>query len=438
MTSLRSRVADAGRSSKAAEDGSHRAQLLGKALMLLGAFAFSSANAVAKRIYALGASEMALFLARSAFVYMLNIVVEYKRNGRTAAMAVASFRVSNRRVLSLMCLRSLSGFAGITLLNLSFQAMALGDTFAVMMGTLTTSTILLARVVLGTSERLTLRTLAGGAIALVGLVFVTRPVAIFGGAGAPPSAAGVLFAMTSGLFFGAFNVLGRVLGRARGDPSRSASPAMLVSNYMLFIGMLAGLIALVASVTAPASPKWAWARLTMPRDGGVFCYIALYCVAILVGQLTLAAALGLIHAGRAAVLGLSEIGFSWLLGVVLLHERINALACAGTAIIFVGCVLAATGKAAAAEAPKAGPPSTSRVARDPGQAALAASGVVEFDESDWVEIVAAPVHQQVDAQEQGEARIPTPLPVAATALANAEAPSTPSAQPSAQLSEPYR
>ena len=264
MTSLRSRVADAGRSSKAAEDGSHRAQLLGKALMLLGAFAFSSANAVAKRIYALGASEMALFLARSAFVYMLNIVVEYKRNGRTAAMAVASFRVSNRRVLSLMCLRSLSGFAGITLLNLSFQAMALGDTFAVMMGTLTTSTILLARVVLGTSERLTLRTLAGGAIALVGLVFVTRPVAIFGGAGAPPSAAGVLFAMTSGLFFGAFNVLGRVLGRARGDPSRSASPAMLVSNYMLS-SACSGLIAL-ARAPAPASPKWAWAGLTMPRD----------------------------------------------------------------------------------------------------------------------------------------------------------------------------
>ena len=386
-------------------------------VLCVGAFLFSTANVLAKIIYSGGTSQTALFVIRAIAVYPLNIFLEAFRNGWASARRVAALRAGPAS--RLCALRGLCGWVGISLLNLGFMLMHIADAFALVLGVMSVGTVVGARICVGGNEKLTMRALAGNAFALVGLVLVTQPEMLFGQSGAPPLA-GVLLCIGSGVMLAAFNILSRVLGRARGDAASSgdASPAMLLSYYLVVIGMCSGAMALLApailgplqpspapftsmsnltnrnatatnATTSAALPRneasgpWEWTRFTPPVDTGAWALTACYCVCILVGQIFLAVGYGRLPAGRAAVIALTEIAYTWLLDVSVLREPTNALAACGTFVVFVGCALAATGTTKA-PAMSEGRGTT---ARADNRSLAQADAANTFDESDWVEVV---------------------------------------------------
>ena len=418
----------------------------GPALLLVGAFLFSLANILAKTIYTRGTSQTALFVVRAIVVYAMNVCLEAFRNGRASAVRVGSLRVGNRRLVGLCLLRSSAGWVGITLLNVAFMVMTIADAFALVLGTMTISTVVGARACCGGSERLTRRAMAGGLIAIAGLLLVTQPEAIFGGS-APPLA-GVLLCLWSGAVLGTFNILTRVLGRAKSGASGNvyASPGMLLSYYMVTVGVGSGAVALIAqaihrvdaSATEPAASAtnmddsvadvsstelggqmangtassahgaWDWTQFRLPSAAVTWAVTAGYCVCILAGQIVLAMGYARLPAGRAAVIALTEIGFAWLLDVTVLREPTNALAACGTFTVFVGCALAAMG--ATSTPPPAGSaseidgggadggggPPPARLARESLASADAAS---TFAAADWVEVVTPAPSVTVKADE---------------------------------------
>ena len=266
------------------------------------------------------------------------------------------------------------------------------------------------------SERLSARAFFGGFLAIVGLLLVTQPEALFGAAatrgtrqpnfGSPDSRlesgqeeagprgvasrlAGMACAIASGLAMSVFNLLTRVLGRGGSGGGGGASPSMLLSFYMVTVGSLSAVLALLAVIYRGWTrlEPWPWMRLLWPTHGAAWALVIAYCVTILVGQLLLAVGYARLAAGRASILALTEIGFSWALDVGVLREPTNALAAVGTLTVFVGCALAATGGQQLAAARAAAAPS--RVAdRD----SLAASGSAVFDARDWIEVVAVQAH----------------------------------------------
>lgn len=303
-------------------------------LMLVGAFFFASANVLAKSIYWRGMSQVALFLVRGVVVFGMNGALEAVRSGSAAARRVLTLRIGTRQLMQRTLMRSAAGFLGISLLNISFQLISLADAFALFLSSLTLVTALLARVCLDAgSERLTPQALGGGVLTLIGIMCITQPTFLFGGR--PPSGVGVALAIGGGIALSVFNVLSRMLGRA------NVSASMLVSYYMVVIGAGTALIAAVAQAVGPSAPFWA--TLVLSDDPAVWLYVLLYCGCILVGQLFLAFGYARLPAWKAAILTLTELGFSWTLDVFVLREPTNTLASTGTLVIFAGCVLAASG-----------------------------------------------------------------------------------------------
>ena len=368
--------------------------------LLIGAFLFASANCLASALYSRGVSETMLFIIRGVVVYAMNVAQEATRSGRAAAWRVAALSVGSKRLVALCWLRSSLGFVAITLLNFSFQNMNLADAFATVLGVMTILTIALAQLCLDGTERLSWHALCGGCIGIAGIILVTQPEAIFGGA-TPPSLTGVLTAIGSGCLFSGFNLLSRILGKVNGDGTArvAVSPSMLLSFYMVTVEAGALMIAGLSMLGGWALP---WTRLAFPFGLIVCVLAALYCACILTGQLCLASAYGRLPAGKAAIVGLSEIGFSWALDVFILQEPTNALACAGTATVFFGCALASGGQLSApsprvTELSKAPAPMLSTSHLSPAEQQLrdraeqqeqrltVAGGTGDVDIADWVE-----------------------------------------------------
>lgn len=248
----------------------------GSLALLLGAFLFASSNVVAKAAYNRHISQTALFIVRGLFVYLLNASLETVRSGPAAARQVLLLRAGSLRRVQLTMLRSSAGFLGIFLLNVAFQMMHLADAFAVVLGTMTLSTVLLARVCIGgAAEQLSLRAVGGGSVAAVGIVFVTQPTALFAGEAPPP--AGVALAMLAGSVLGVFNVLSRILGRAG---TQRVSPAMLLSYYMVFVGIGSAAIVAVFAVAAGKMTTPAWAEFVLPVDDAVCWGLVTLCAAL--------------------------------------------------------------------------------------------------------------------------------------------------------------
>lgn len=82
--------------------------------------------------------------------------------------------------------------------------------------------------------------------------------------------------------------------------------------------------------------------------------MATYCVLVLGFQLSLAAAYGLLPAGRAAILSLTELGFTWLLDTALLREATDPLAAVGILAIFCGSAISSVAESAAVGSGAAG------------------------------------------------------------------------------------
>ncbi len=346
----------------------------GSALVLCGAFLFASANAIAKALYDRDLNLVTLFVLRGAIIYCLNGAAVALHSGGAAARRVLTLRAGSRRLARLALTRSVIGLLAIAMLNLSYQIITLADAFALSLATMTTLTLALAPLAIGGSAEMASRgSLCGAAFALAGIVFVTQPSAIFGST--PPSATGVALGIGAGASFACFNLLTRLLGRAapptaeRSTSDTAAvdnadrhphahaplSPSLLLSYYMAVISLGALGVAVAAAIGTAAHidvPRQATFALHPLDELGAFTgwtLVILYCAAIMGSQLAFAAGIGRIPAGRASILSLTELSFSWALDVFVLREPTDALSIAGILAIFVGGAVA-TNPAGAADA----------------------------------------------------------------------------------------
>ena len=170
-------------------------------------------------------------------------------------------------------------------------------------------------------------------------------------------AAGIGAATFSGLCDAGFTLLTRQLSR-EGRPLGAVSPALLLSYFMAATFGCILVVGVVATATGLyLTDGFGWARLQgvtrhtpEPWDLGeppllLLALLLLYCVGILSGQLAMARGMATTRAGVGAILQVSEIAFAFVLDVVFLGERTNALAAGGTAIVFCSVSALACAKA---------------------------------------------------------------------------------------------
>lgn len=315
--------------------------------MLLACVSAAGMNTIAKLIYERGeVSQASLIFFRCVVVYVLNALVTAARSGRTLALWVITLRVESSVVARLALCRGAVGASAVYLFHLSFQLTSLADAIAIAMALEVVSTVLLARLCIQSGERLTTAYVAGGATALFGVLLVTQPAFIFGGE--TPSPAGSLLAIAGGLIYSLFNLLSRVLGRA--PPSEGGhqsacgalklgapvSPAALTA-YLMVVTALFSVGVQCAALATGAAPAWATFRFEPSYISSLL--LLLYSSLVLTFQLLCAAAYGLMPAGQAAILSLSELGFTALFDVFVLHEPTEPLAAIGMLTIFTGCAI---------------------------------------------------------------------------------------------------
>ena len=307
----------------------------GPLLVTIAACIFAAANACATGIYRRGGTIVTTFLIRCAVVYVFNGLLCWWREGREAARRVLLLRTGRRRSSLMAAGRGFNGaFLGV-LLNLSFVLLSFADAFTIFKGVDTVWTIAVSRLLLGSGERLQAAELLCGAFTLVGIVLIAQPPFLLGGAASTISAAGLLVACTAGTASGGFNVWTRALSRKGGPHEGHLPPAMLLSYFMVVVEICVLLIALVAHATRLAEVKgWEWTGLRSPGDATDVLLLLLYCTGILAGQLTMAEGYRTTRAGVAAFLALTELAFSYLLGVTALGEPTSFLATLGTAVVF--------------------------------------------------------------------------------------------------------
>jgi len=223
------------------------------------------------------------------------------------------------------------------LMNISFVLLTFADAFTIFKGTDTIGTIVLSRKLLGSSERLALREIACGGLTLLGIVLIAKPPLLFGSVAvaAPVSAGGLAVAMAAGCGSAGFNVFTRALSRKGGPHDGLLPPSMLLSFFMVVVFSYVATIAVVARVSGLAEVGgFEWTRLVAPSDAMDYLLLAVYCAGILSGQLMMAAGYATTRAGIAAFLALTEIAFSWVLGVTALGEETSVLAGVGTLVVF--------------------------------------------------------------------------------------------------------
>ena len=338
----------------------------GPFLVTLAAFIFAGANACATAIYRRGGTIVTVFLLRCFVVYVFNGIIVARREGRAAAAPLLLLRTGRRRSSLMATARSATGALLGILLNLSFVLLTFADAFTIFKGVDTLVTIVVSRVLLGSAEKLRLRELGCGALTLFGLLLIARPTFLFGPAedrGSPElvstaastpgvdddevfeglpialptvvSLGGFLVATCAGVFSGGFNVFTRALSRKGGPHEGHLPPAMLLSYFMVVVWIHVALLTLIAHLSGLAERKgFEWTRLRLPTLPYDWFLLGLYCLGILTGQLAMAAGYATTRAGIAAFLALTELAFSYLLGVTALGEPTSLLASLGTAVVF--------------------------------------------------------------------------------------------------------
>ena len=323
----------------APSDSSSHGKARGPLLVTLAACIFAGANAAATAIYRRGGTITTTFLLRCMVVYIFNALLVAWRNGGRAAKNVMLLRTGQRRSSQMAAARGAIGaFLGV-LLNLSLVLLTFADAFTIFKGVDTLGTIALSRVVLGRAERLQPMELCCAGLTFWGITLIAQPSTLFASAaaasGVQVSAAGLSVALAAGTASAGFNLLTRVLSRADGPHAPHLPPPMLLSFFMVVVFVAVLLLAAVGAASGLAErPEFSWMQLRWPMAVTDWLLLGLYCAGILIGQLTMAAGYATTRAGLAAFLALTELAFSYLLGVSVLSEPTNLLASLGTAVVF--------------------------------------------------------------------------------------------------------
>lgn len=181
-------------------------------------------------------------------------------------------------------------------------------------------------------ERVGPRELGGVALGLIGVVLVTQPAFLFGGAGVTLSPLGVGVGLLGAVFGASAYIVVRKL--------RTEHPLVVVFHFPL----------LVVPLTLPfVVPVWV---TPTPREWMLLLGVGLVTQ---LGQVKMTEGLRLEPAARATAISYVQILFSFALGFALFHEVPTPLTWLGAALVAVGTLVVATARPieAAAPAPEA-------------------------------------------------------------------------------------
>ena len=326
----------------------------------MGAALFALTNAFSTALYRNGgATVVSLYIVRSAIVYLINGLLVAWNDGWEEANNVLFLRVSSEAARVVLA-RSLLNATKACLLSISFVFLTYADAFTVFKGIGTFSTVIVARLLLGSSERLSLHELACGAFTIFGIVLIAQPPAIFGEDTPPPppppsaSAAeaaavwvpragwGLALATLSGGLSAFSGSLMRLLSNAAGP--FKLTPNMTLSYLMSTMLGFFGCVALACRATGIAEvPGWEWSALVWPVSLTEWALVGGHCVCALGAWLATGAGYATTRAGMVAFLQLTEIPWVYVLDVLALGEPTSLLAGVGSAIVFASAVAAGCG-----------------------------------------------------------------------------------------------
>ncbi|GLC34177.1 hypothetical protein PLESTM_000166500 [Pleodorina starrii] len=252
-----------------------------------------------------------------------------------------------RANLRFLISRGLFGAAAMTTYYFSIRMLPLAD--AVTLFFLNPAiTAVVAWAIL--KEPLGLRGVCGVLVSVCGLILLTRPPFLFGHTGSGSSAGGLhgdggVGVGTAGAGDGAGGgwdrdrLLGSMFGLLSALLSAGAfisiryigksEPALVVSVYFHVCAAGSSLAPLAAGVPAPAvwpsGPQWALLA-------GVGC-------CSFWGQILIGRSFQLLNAARASAINLTQVVYSYLLGLIFLHESLTLFGGGGSVLIAAGAVL---------------------------------------------------------------------------------------------------
>ena len=285
----------------------------GPALVVLSAVLYAIGNVFSKSLYNHHMSQVSVFLFRAIITYFLNAGIA-EVGGSESGRQVLLLRTPTRRAAVLAFARGCAGFGQVMLLNLSFDlAVSVADAFALKEALGTIMTVLVARLLLGTEEKLSWREILGVVAVLGGLLLIAQPPFLFGPlriatVNSPKTAtlprwAGFIMLVGGAMFQSAQNLLTRVLSRAGGE--HTVTPATLLSYYMVALGLCSLIAAVLARDDGKATKHWA--RFTMPRAAVDLLLLAGVVGAGTCGQLAVAAGARTTTASKVALLAINEL-----------------------------------------------------------------------------------------------------------------------------------
>lgn len=283
--------------------------------MVVSAFAFAVMSALVKALGArLPSVEIAIF---RGVVTLVASYVALRRAG------IPAFGHPNKWLL----VRGLIGFGGLQCYFYAVTALPLAEA-TVIHFTNPLFVAMAAPFVLG--ERVGPREAAGVALGLAGVIFVTQPAFLFGGAGVVLSPLGVAIGLMGAVFGASAYLVVRKL--------RSEHPLVVVFHFPL----------LAVPLSIPlAVPVW---RTPTLGELGLLLVMGLFTQ---LGQLKMTEGLRQEPAARATAASYVQIVFSFALGAVFFHELPTPLTWVGAALVTAGTLVVATAKPAPVAEPAA-------------------------------------------------------------------------------------
>ena len=341
-----------------------RSHLLGPGLVLLSALLYAIGNVFAKVLYNQRVSQVTVFIFRAVLTFFINAGVaqatsdpQARSSSCSPAIEVLTLATPSRRIAALALVRGFAASGQVLLLNLSFDlAVTVADAFAVKEALGTLLTVLTARLLLGSDEKLSAHEAAGVVAVLCGLILIVQPPAVFSFVKmveAPRTAtlprwSGFAMLVVAACCQAVQNLLTRMLSKAGG--ASSLSPATLLSYYMVALGVCSAVAAVLYAAAVPSEIGSAssnaskhWARLTPPRSSAQLLLLFGMVLAGTFGQLANATGARTTSASKVALLAINELAFAYICSVMVLGEPTSWLSALGTAVVFIGGALVAAG-----------------------------------------------------------------------------------------------
>jgi drug/metabolite transporter (DMT)-like permease len=319
-------------------------ELQGTIALIGGCLLFSAANALAKTIVLRGSTELALITTRGFVCYPLNGILLALR-GDPSLKSVMLFRLVDndtniRHVKLLAYLRGLSNAVVLFILFVAWDNwITIADAMAIFVAGMTIATASLARVVLGSAEKVSANTVGGGVLTLLGAFFVIQPSWMFTSTQhAPAHPAGVILCALAALGCTVFNFFTRYLFVTSSGTISSAMFLSFEATSQWTFGLTAGICGLAfSSITKHPTPHWL--HLHFPSELSTWGLSLVYCALVTGGQLSLAVGFSNVPAGKAAIYSVSELAFAWGISVCVLQEPTSILAALGSFIVFLGTAI---------------------------------------------------------------------------------------------------